>query len=72
MKPVVDQLAEKWVEPETAVCMVTLMRPLLAAKRDSSALLLIPTGVNVDHKMVHSHLRQFNKPFTSLLQQVHV
>ena len=32
------QLAEKLVEPETVVCMVTLTRPLLAAKRDLSAL----------------------------------
>ena len=38
MKLVVDQLVEKWVEPETAMCMVTLMRPPLAAKRDLSAL----------------------------------
>ena len=36
MKAVADQLVEKWVEPETAECMVTLRMLLLAAKRDSS------------------------------------
>ena len=36
MKQVADQLVEKLVEPETAGCMVTLTRLLLAARKDLS------------------------------------
>lgn len=45
-------LVGEWVEPGIVVTMVTLVRPLLVVRRDSSVLLLNLAGVNVVRKML--------------------
>ena len=48
MKRVVDrQLVGEWVELEIAISMATWVRPLLAVRKDWSALQCLPIEVNV-------------------------